>query len=131
MTVGGMLRLLTKTSNIFRDQWRRTPLIAMVEQFKMEKKQDYLDVFYWLMNDTHCDVNKRDSWRNTALHNVLERTFFKIGEEKMRKDEKIVRNEMAMALINHPDISDELTLMEILLFIEKIYRNIKLLIQIW
>ena len=94
----------TGSNEDFRDEWRRTPLIAMVDGFNMEKKQDYLDVFYWLLNDLRCDVNKRDSWRNTALHYVLERSSFKIGEEIMRKDEKIVRNEMAMALINHPDI---------------------------
>ena len=94
----------TGSNEDFRDQWRRTPLIAMTQMFSMKNKQDYLDVFYWLLNETQCDVTKRDADGNTALHHVLERSFCIVGEEIMRKDEKIVRNEMAMALINHPYI---------------------------
>ena len=55
-----------------------TPLINTITQFRARKKQDYLDVFYWLLNNTNVDVDKRDREGKTALHHVLERSCWPI-----------------------------------------------------
>lgn len=115
--IGASLRKIVSIWNGVNDNYREertgyTSLMSTIQNFTMERKDDYLNVFYWLLNTAKCELHTRDRERETALNHVLYRYEFSINGVSKRRttyDEKIIFNEMAVALINKLNYSVNLT----------------------